>query len=132
MLTIYKQLFYYSLFFTVLIVSSSGNKISEDNYVLNYIESNPHNCSVLIVRNDSILSSHNIDKITPLASTAKIIIAIEYAVQSSEDLIDPDQLVAINELEKFHIKNTDGNAHRKWLKDIMGENLIDSISIREI
>ncbi|MCS6821401.1 MAG: class A beta-lactamase-related serine hydrolase [Microscillaceae bacterium] len=45
----------------------------------------------------------NIDKIMPLASTVKIILAIEYAEQSANGQLNPDKMVSINELDKFYI-----------------------------
>eukprot|EP01034_Spumella_vulgaris_P007163 gene7163-9124_t len=51
----------------------------------------------------------------PLASTVKIILAIEYARQAAAGEIDADEVVPIAELEKFHVDNTDGGAHESWL-----------------
>jgi D-alanyl-D-alanine carboxypeptidase len=68
----------------------------------------------------------------PLASTVKIILAIEYAIQSSEGKLNPDEEVSLNELEKFYVSNTDGGAHPKWLRSVKGKVNDNKISIREI
>ena len=68
----------------------------------------------------------------PLASTVKTIIAIEYAVQAAAGKINPDEEVGISELEKFHVKNTDGGAHPKWLDFVKNKINDDKITVREI
>lgn len=65
----------------------------------------------------------------PLASTVKIIIAIEYARQAAEGIIDPEHQVKISKLNTFYIKKTDGGAHEAWLKQFPNK---DSVTIREI
>jgi D-alanyl-D-alanine carboxypeptidase len=104
---------------------------SEDK-VLNFIINNPEKTSILLVRNDSIIASRNIDKIMPLASTVKIILAIEYAEQCALGKLNPDELVLLSDLEKFHVPNTDGGAHTRWLKSVKHKVKEDKISIREI
>jgi D-alanyl-D-alanine carboxypeptidase len=68
----------------------------------------------------------------PLASTVKIILAIEYAEQSAKSQINPDELISLSDLDKFYVPNTDGGAHSSWLKSIKDKISDDKISIREI
>ena len=68
----------------------------------------------------------------PLASTVKIILAVEYAEQSTNHRIDPDSLVSLDDLEKFYIPNTDGGAHSAWLESVQHKIENDKISVREI
>lgn len=104
---------------------------SEDK-VLSFIKTNPEKSSILIVRNDTIFANRNINKVMPLASTVKIILAIEYAEQSANGQINPDELIPLSELSKFYVPNTDGGAHSSWLKSAKDKFLDDKISIREI
>jgi len=104
---------------------------SEDK-VLDFIKSNSDKSSILLLRNDTIFAEQNIDKVMPLASTVKIIIAIEYAQQSANEIINPDELVSLIELDKFYVSNTDGGAHSSWLKSVKDKIVDDKISIREI
>lgn len=104
---------------------------SEDK-VLNFINTNPEKSSILLFRNDTIFASRNIDKVMPLASTVKIILAIEYAEQSANGQINPDELISLTDLDKFYVPNTDGGAHTSWLKSIKDKISDDKISIREI
>lgn len=100
--------------------------------VLDFIKNNPSKTSILLVRNDTVLAKHNADKVMPLASTVKIIIAIEYAAQAANGQINPDEKVNLEELDKFYVPNTDGEAHLSWLKSMREKVQNNHISIREI
>jgi len=103
-----------------------------EQLVLNFIKDNPNKSAIKLIRNDSIIAERNPNKVMPLASTVKIILAIEYAIQSSEGKLNPDEEVSLNELEKFYVSNTDGGAHPKWLRSVKGKVKENKISIREI
>jgi len=103
-----------------------------EQLVLNFIKDNPNKSAIKLIRNDSIIAVKNPNKVMPLASTVKIILAIEYAIQSSEGKLNPDEEVSLNELEKFYVSNTDGGAHPKWLRSVKGKVNDNKISIREI
>lgn len=102
------------------------------NTVLNFIKDNSERTSILLMRNDSILASKSIDKIFPLASTVKIIIAIEYSEQSSKKIINPDELIDLKELEIYLVENTDGGAHNSWITSIKSKIIDNKVSIKEI
>jgi len=67
----------------------------------------------------------------PLASTAKIIIAIEFARQCSSNMILPTSKIAIQDLAKYYIPNTDGGAHVSWLASL-GTPSADSVSLLNV
>lgn len=106
--------------------------LPNEGKVLNFIKENPEKSAILLFRNDTILASQNIDKVMPLASTVKIIIAIEYAEQSAAELLNPDELVLLSDLDKFYVPNTDGGAHSSWLKSLKEKIEDEKVSIREI
>ena len=102
--------------------------------VIRYIAENPTNGSIYLVRNGLILLDKNSDNLMPLASTVKIIIAIEFARQAAAKKIDADEYILLSDLDKYYIKNTDGGAHAAWLKSIIKNQLIKnkSITISEV
>ncbi len=106
--------------------------LPNENKVLNFIINNPARASILLFRNDTIFASQNVDKVMPLASTVKIILAIEYAEQSANGQLNPDELIPLSDLDKFYVPNTDGDAHKSWLESIKDKISDDKISIREI
>lgn len=86
-----------------------------NNVIADFISQNTDKSAIYLVQNGNVLAGFNTDRKMPLASTVKIIIAIEYALQAAAGKIDPMQWIDSTELDKYYIPNTDGNAHPKWL-----------------
>lgn len=84
--------------------------------LLDFIKSNPAKSSMVLQKNNTVIARLNENKVMPLASTVKIIVAIEFAKQAAKHVIDTNTAVALSELEKYYLPNTDGNAHAEWLK----------------
>ena len=97
--------------------------------LLNFINANRNKASVYITRNDSVIANLNENKLMPLGSTVKIMVAIEFAQQSAHSLINENSYVKLSELDKYYIPNTDGGAHPAWLeaakknKEIIGDSV---------
>ncbi|MFD6508295.1 serine hydrolase [Bacillus sp. NPDC060175] len=114
------------------------NYLSKEDpkYVLNYIKEHKNNetCSLLIRRNGEVLTSINENKKLPLASMAKIVIAVEFAKQVSEGKVSRDEQISLHELEKYYVKNTDGGAHPAWLEDAKAREVVKNgqIALEEI
>jgi D-alanyl-D-alanine carboxypeptidase len=102
------------------------------NLVLNFIKENPDKTTIKLVRNDTVIVERSPNKMMPLASTVKIVVAIEYAEQAAKGKINPNETVPISELEKYYIPDTDGGAHPSWLKKVNDKIEEEQISIREI
>ncbi len=105
---------------------------SNENIVLNFIKENSDRVAIKLYENDKLIAEKNPNKLMPLASTVKIILAIEYAIQSSEGKIDPDEYISIDELSRFYIPGTDGGAQENWLKSVKDKIDNNKITIREI
>lgn len=91
---------------------------SSANKVLKFIQANPNKLAIKCIRNGTVLVEKNPNQMMPLASTMKIIIAIEYAEQAANDQINPNEIVSNEQLECFFIKNSDGGAHQQWLNSL--------------
>ena len=90
---------------------------------LHFIQTNKNNSSVYISANDTIIAALNENKLMPLASTVKIMVAIEFAKQASRHIIDVAAYVALKDLDRYYLANTDGNAHpADWLKYEQAKN----------
>ena len=76
--------------------------------VLEFIMDNPEKSAIQLVRNDTVLAKKNPNKMMPLASTVKIILAIEYAEQSANGKINLNQKISLNDLDTYYVPNTDG------------------------
>lgn len=108
------------------IIFFSGKKIQKETKgdspqkIIDFIKENINNEQVsfsLNENNNDIIRINENSKL-PLGSTVKIIIAIEYARQAAEGMIDPTELVHINTLETFYIPKSDGGAHPAWLSQL--------------
>jgi D-alanyl-D-alanine carboxypeptidase len=83
--------------------------------MLNFIRANQKRAAVYVVLNDTVIAKQNENTMMPLASTVKIMVAIEFAKQAAANVFDENNYVSLAELEKYYIPNTDGDAHPRWL-----------------
>lgn len=110
-----KRLLIYSA--TILIIGIVGYFIGRDHpdYVLKHLKSNPQTTSLYVAENGVQIITYQSDIVRPLASTVKILIAVEYAMQIDSGKLTKDRSVSIHDLNRYYYKNTDGNAHENWL-----------------
>jgi D-alanyl-D-alanine carboxypeptidase len=99
---------------------------------LNFINGNKSRVSVYVTVNDTPVIHLNENKLMPLASTVKILVACEFANQVAHEMINENSFVQLSELEKYYIPDTDGGAHPAWLEYEKNNNHIHGDSIRLI
>lgn len=99
--------------------------------VMNYVEKRKEkeDVSLIIKRNDKPIVSINPHSVLPLASTVKVMIAIAFAKQVSDNTIDENATIAKEELLKFYVEGTDGGAHMKWVRDFADK---DQYTLKEV
>ncbi len=100
--------------------------------VLKFMKNNPDRSAFLLVENDSIIARHEANKAIPLASTVKIVVAVEYAEQAAAGMLNPDEPVALSVLETFYVPKTDGGAHEAWLETLGDKIQNDAVPLREV
>ena len=115
-----------------LVVAIAWYLFPNANKVLAAIEKHPQSASFYLRLNDESVATLNPDALTPLASTVKIIVAIEYAEQAAAGELDPDMLVPLSELDTFYVAKTDGGAHGAFLKHYADKTRENSISLRRV
>jgi D-alanyl-D-alanine carboxypeptidase len=96
-------------FFNVLLAQNNADDL------LNFIKQNKNRASLYITENDSVIAAVNENKMMPLASTFKIIVAIEFAKQVAKQTVKATDMIALTELNRYYLPNTDGDAHPNWL-----------------
>lgn len=120
----------------LLVVGVAGYAIFRDNpdYVLNHLKENPQTSSLYVAENGLEFITYQSDVVRPLASTVKILIAVEYAMQIDANTLQKDSVVTLEELNRYYIKNTDGNAHEEWLKTMESEGKIkdNAVTLHEV
>jgi D-alanyl-D-alanine carboxypeptidase len=107
------------------------SKVDPD-IVLEFIKQNPEKASFTMLSNQELLVEYQSDRAMPLASVAKIIVAVEYAEQAAQNKIDPDQMVSLDELNRYYIPKLDGGAQEEWEQSL--KSVIDhsSVPLREV
>ena len=124
-----------ALFFliTALLFSNAANAqvdpAKADSF-FNFIKANPLRSSIYITRNDTVVARLNENKLMPLASTVGILIAIEFAQQSTREMINENAYVNLAELEKFYIPLIDSANYNSWLSDAKVHNEIKNGTIK--
>ncbi|MEO5942263.1 MAG: serine hydrolase [Ferruginibacter sp.] len=104
---------------------------SNADSLLNFIAKNKDRSSIYLVQNDTVLAHLNENVLMPLASTVKIMVAIEFAKQAAAGVISENKNVALSELNKYYLPNTDGGAHPNWIayEKSLGHIQNDSIKL---
>lgn len=102
----------------ILVIGIVGYVVLRDNpdYVLNHLKDHPETSSLYVAENSKEIVAYQSDVVRPLASTVKMLIAVEYAMQIDEGTLNKDQYVSLNDLSRYYYKGSDGNAHEEWLK----------------
>lgn len=118
---------------TILSAFSANAQKPEDS-LLNFIKENKNRASLYLTQNDTVLAKLNEDKMMPLASTVKILVAIEFAKQVAKKSIAETDMVALTELERYYLPNTDGDAHPNWLayEKSKGHIIGDSVQLFDV
>src|SRR5699024_9931193 len=76
----------------IIVIGTAFFYIFRDNpdYVLHHLQDNPETTSLYVVKNGEEVIAYQSDIVRPLASTVKIIIALEYAMQVEAGELDKD------------------------------------------
>lgn len=113
-----------------------GSNNDDAQYVASYVEEHKDekNSSILIKRNDKIVYSVNPNVVLPVASTMKLIVALEFTKQVTEGKIDPSSFVSIDDVNRYYVPNTDGGAQERWQKYLQRKGKIDenAVSLEEV
>jgi len=107
---------------------------SKADSMLQFIIANKDRASLYVTKNDTLQARLNENKLMPLASTVKLMIAIEFAKQAGSYIINEDSLIALVELDRYYLPNTDGGAHTAWLayEKTIGHLKKDSVHLIDI
>lgn len=119
-------------FFTFLFAGFAFCLHAQIDPVLKFIQDHPEKSAVYLIRNDTAIAQLNENRLMPLASTVKLMIAIEFAKQAGAGVIDTSKYVSLKALDRFYISGTDGNAHPTWIKFEKSNNHINNDSVRLI
>lgn len=86
--------------------------------VLNHLAKHRESTSFFAVKNGEDIVAYEADRVRPLASTVKILIAAEYAMQIEAGKLNRENEVPLADLKRYYLKDTDGGAHERWLEEM--------------
>lgn len=115
MLLIIGAIVFIVLFAMMGLMSLSQKKLLTPESVLQFAKSNPSKVSMTVHQNGKAISTINALQPFPLVNTTNLIIAVEYARQAAAGQVSPEQKVAFDDIEKFHIAKIEGDQHREWV-----------------
>lgn len=103
-------------------------------HVLQFIREHPEKASLTIIHNDKAVVDYNSKRMMPLASVVKIMVAVEYAKQAAAGSIRPDELIKLEELERYYLPKLDGGAQPEWVKSVKERKVVkgDSVPMEEV
>ncbi|MCM3706351.1 MULTISPECIES: serine hydrolase [Cytobacillus] len=115
-----------------IFVYLKGKSSGDPESIIGYVQEhkNTENMALVIRHNDEDWVNINEDVPLPLASTVKIIVAIEYARQAESGKIDPKEKVDLKTLETYYVPKTDGGAHQAWIDSLSEE--AESVPLSEV
>jgi D-alanyl-D-alanine carboxypeptidase len=118
----------------VRIRCKSNTDVTPVTSITEFIKNNPERSSFVLLRNDSTKVQLRQDKKFPLASTLKIMVAIEFSKQVASGRINPVELIDVANLDLYYLPNTDGNAHPNWKTSATTRNEIvnNRVSLQEV
>ena len=121
-------------FLIISIPSSFLYSQSNADSLLSFIKQNKTRSSLFLRKNDTVIAQLNEDKLMPLASTVKIIVAIEFSKQAAHNVFNENERIALSELDKYYLPNTDGDAHPKWAgyERKLGHIINDSVKLIDV
>ncbi len=102
---------------------------SSADYVLNFLKKEPKKSSIVLKENQQVVVDLRSSNMMSLASTVKIMVAMEYAYQVQEGNRRPDENISLKEIEKYYVAGLDGGAHEAWLQEV-GKG--ETVSLREV
>lgn len=119
-----------SLLLVLMVMQVIVNAQPGADSLLDFIAANKSRAAFYFVRNDTVICRQNESKMMPLASTVKYLVAVEFAKQAGSKVINENSYVALKELDKYYIANTDGGAHPGWLSFEKSQNHIQHDSVK--
>ncbi|MED4582580.1 serine hydrolase [Brevibacillus choshinensis] len=113
---------------------SLAASLVEDDPIAKFLMENPDRASVYLIRNGNKVIDYHSDRAMTLASTSKLIIALEFAKQAAQGRIKSSKKVSLDDLALFYVPGTDGGAHEAWLQDIQARQVVQNgkVSLQEV
>ncbi len=116
-----KRFMIYAGVATLIVLTATLLFRPNPSYVVSHIEKHPANTSLYVAIDGEPVITYEDDVVRPLASVVKIVVALEYAHQVTEGIIDEQTEVPLSDLDIYYVEGTDGGAHTGWKEEQIGD-----------
>lgn len=122
------------LSFILFIVFIKWLNTSSTNYIRKMLRKEGIKSSMVFQENGVLKMDIRSSDMMSLASTVKIMVAMEYAYQAAEGKVDGETPISLKDLEKYYLAGLDGGSHKAWLKHAEEKGFIenDQVSLKEV
>ncbi|UOE93488.1 serine hydrolase [Alkalihalobacillus sp. LMS39] len=123
-----------SLVLIIIVFVSISTIMKNQMDIVTFLQEEEEKSSFVFIENGETKVAVRPNEYMPLASTVKIVVALEYAFQVEEGKINKEEKVELNELERYYVERLDGGAHEAWLAYIEEQEIVNDgmVTIRDI
>ncbi|CDR29229.1 serine hydrolase [Staphylococcus schweitzeri] len=91
---------------------------NDPDYVMNFINENPHKSAMIVKDKGEIIYSHNSDKKMRVASLFKLGVAIEFLHQKNNKKLNSNKKIKISEIDEYNIFPKTNPHYLMWKKKV--------------
>lgn len=120
-----KPHFHHSVLLCILTMNSllsmgqtAAPAAEDDPALLSFFREHPNQVSLVFQVEGELFADQQPDRLLPLASTMKLLLLAGCSRLADEGLLDPEEPVSIQELDRFYLAGTDGGAHDAWKSEL--------------
>lgn len=123
-----------SLVLIIIVFVSISTIMKNQMDIVTFLQEEEEKSSFVFIENGETKVAVRPNEYMPLASTVKIVVALEYAFQVEEGKINKEEKVELTELERYYVERLDGGAHEAWLAYIEEQEIVNDgmVTIRDI
>lgn len=103
--------------------------LAQDTAVVDFIAEHPEDVAIMCQQGDSHVS-HNAEERFPLASAFKLFVLAEFGRQFDAGLIDPDETMALDDVNAYWLPGSDAMAHDQFLAYLGSDR--QQVTLREL
>ncbi len=113
-------------------VFTSNFRYTSPTAIKNYLRTHGNDVSIFCLEPQNPKNSffHQSEELFPLAGTIKIVLLTAYAGETVAGTLMADELINLDEVNRYFLAGTDGGAHSEFLKSL--DNKIGKITMDEI
>jgi hypothetical protein len=110
----------FRILFSLLLSLSVSSLVQAQEEFFDWCQENPDLVSLAILEQGEMIVEHQAYNDQAVAEGVFLLLAAEFAQMAGEDLLDPELLVPIEEIQRFSLPALDGDRFRDWTLSAKG------------